>query len=128
MLNSRLETLNLLKQELDFLERGGYGGAAPWRPVSMFLDSPTCPNRLDAEHATPCPQCFLYQFVPEQYRQEHPPCHFIALNRDGESVYTMNRQCTTVEVEVALRRWLMAEIQRLELPESHPLSGAISAH
>jgi hypothetical protein len=120
--------LNLLKQELDFLERGGYGGAIPWRPVSMFLDSPSCPNRLDAEQGTPCPECFLYQFVPEQYRQEHPPCHFIALNRDGESVYTMSRQYTTVEVEEALRRWLKTEIRRLELPESHPLSGAISAH
>jgi hypothetical protein len=42
---SRLEVLNLLKQELAFLERGGYGGTMPWRPVSMFLDSPSTLSR-----------------------------------------------------------------------------------
>lgn len=110
----RLEILNLLKQELAFLERGGYGGSMPWRPVSIFLDSPSCPNRLDAERSTPCAECWLYQLVPEQFRQETEPCHFIALNNDGESVHSMTRQCTPVEVEEALRNWLKAEIRRME--------------
>ncbi len=126
--NSRLETLNLLKQELEFLERGGYGGALPWRPVSMFLDSPSCPNRLDAERSTPCPQCWLYAFVPDEFRQEPPPCHFIALNQEGESIHSMSRQYTTAEVEEALRRWLKSEIRRLELPEEHPKRGMSGTH
>ena len=29
--------------ELAFLERGGYGGTLPWRPVSMFLTRPPVP-------------------------------------------------------------------------------------
>lgn len=128
MPNAKLDTLNLLKQELEFLERGGYGGALPWRPVSMFLDSPSCPNRLDAERSTPCPQCWLYQFVPAEFQQEPVPCHFIALNREGESIHSMNRQYTTAEVEEALRAWLKSEIRRLELPEDHPRSGATGAH
>ncbi len=128
MPNARLETLNLLKQELAFLERGGYGGALPWRPVSMFLDSPSCPNRLDAERSTPCPQCWLYEFVPEEFQQEPAPCHFIELNRDGESIHSMNRQYTTAEVEEALRRWLKAEIRRLELQEGHPAGEVAGAH
>lgn len=128
MRDATLETLNLLKQELEFLERGGYGGALPWRPVSMFLDSPSCPNRLDTERSTPCPQCWLYQFVPEQFRHEPPPCHFIALNPDGESIHSMSRQYATAEVEEALRQWLKAEIRRLELPEQHPKSGLSGAH
>ncbi len=128
MRDGKLETLNLLRQELEFLERGGYGGALPWRPVSMFLDSPSCPNRLDVERSTPCPQCWLYQFVPEKFRQELPPCHFIALNPDGESIHSMSRQYTTAEVEEALRRWLTAEIRRLELPEKDPQSGLNGAH
>jgi hypothetical protein len=126
--NSKLETLTLLKQELEFLERGGYGGALPWRPVSMFLDSPSCPNRLDPERSTPCPQCWLYQFVPEEFRQEPPPCHFIALNAEGESIHSMSRQYTMAEVEQALRRWLKSEIRRLELTEDHSESGATGAH
>lgn len=120
MSKSRLEILNFLKQELAFLERGGYGGALPWRPVSIFLDSPSCPNRLDTERSTPCPECWLYQFVPQQFHQEMDPCHFIALNKDGESVHSMSRQYTQVEVEDAVRGWLKAEIRRIEQLESQP--------
>jgi hypothetical protein len=116
----RLEILNLLKQELAFLERGGYGGALPWRPVSIFLDSPSCPNRLDAERSTPCPECWLFQFVPERFHQEMDPCHFIALNNDGETVHSMSRQYTQVEVEEAVLSWLKAEIQRMEELEGQP--------
>jgi hypothetical protein len=110
----KLDVLDLLRQELAFLERGGYGGALPWRPVSIFLDSPSCPNRLDPEHSTPCQECWLYELVPERFHQELEPCHFIPLNRDGESVDSMSRQYTPGEVEAALRNWLKAEIQRLE--------------
>jgi hypothetical protein len=117
---ARLEILNLLKQELAFLERGGYGGAIPWRPVSMFLDSPSCPNRLDVERSTPCSQCWLFQFVPERFHQEMEACHFIALNSDGESVHSMSRQYTTAEVEAALKGWLQNEIRRLEELETNP--------
>jgi len=117
---SGLEILNLLKQELAFLERGGYGGALPWRPVSIFLDSPSCPNRLDAEQSTPCPECWLYQFVPECFHQEMSPCRFIALNQDGESVHSMSRQYTQVEVVEAVRGWLRAEIRRIEGLEGQP--------
>jgi hypothetical protein len=116
----RLEILNLLKQELAYLERGGYGGALPWRPVSIFLDSPSCPNRLDAERSTPCPECWLYQFVPERFHQDMDPCHFIPLNRDGETVHSMSRQYTQVEVEEAVRGWLVAEIRRIEELEGQP--------
>jgi hypothetical protein len=114
MSNSNSETLNLLKQELAFLERGGYGGTVPWKPVSIFLDSPSCPNRLDVDRATPCSQCWMYNFVPEQFRQEPYPCHHIALNPDGESVDSMSRQYAPGDVEEAVRKWLTMEIQRLE--------------
>ncbi|MFI5113581.1 MAG: hypothetical protein ACHP7J_00450 [Terriglobales bacterium] len=113
MSKPKLDMLDFLKQELAFLERGGYGGALPWRPVSIFLDSPSCPNRLDPEHSTPCQECWLYSFVPERFHQEPEPCHFIPLNRDGESVDSMSRQYTPGEVEAAVRNWLKAEIQRL---------------
>lgn len=114
MSNPDLETLRLLKQELAFLERGGYGGALPWKPVSIFLDSPSCPNRLAVDRSVPCQQCWLYKFVPEEYQKEPTPCHRIALNADGETAYTMTRQYTPGEVEDAVRKWLIAEIRRLE--------------
>lgn len=126
MSNPKLETLKFLKQELMYLERGGYGGALPWRPVSIFLDSPSCPNRLDAERSTPCPECWLYSFVPEQFRGEVNPCHFIELNKDGESVHSMTRQYTQAEVEQAVRNWLKTEIRRLEqeVDQKEPIAVA----
>jgi hypothetical protein len=125
---SRLKLLTLLKLELAFLERGGYGGALPWRPVSLFVDSPTCPNRLDAEQSTPCAECLLYQFVPGPSQQELQPCHFIPLNAAGETIYSMSRQYTQVEVEEAVRGWLKAEIQRIEALEDQPERVASGAN
>jgi hypothetical protein len=125
---SRLEILNLLMEELAFLERGGYGGALPWRPVSIFLDSPSCPNRLDPERSTPCSDCWLYPFVPEAFQHEMDPCHFIALNQDGETIHTMSRQYTQVEVEAAVRAWLMTEIRRIEELEGQPARIASGAN
>jgi hypothetical protein len=114
VVKSRIEIIGLLRNELDFLNRGGYGGALPWRPVKMFLDSPSCPNRLDEECSTPCSKCWLFQFVPERYRLEMDPCHFIPLNADGETVHSMSRQYTPGEVEAALKSWLEGEIEYLE--------------
>jgi hypothetical protein len=112
---SNSDMLDFLRQELAFLERGGYGGSLPWRPVSIFLDSPSCPNRLDSDRSTPCQECALFEFVPQELRENPNPCHFIPLNREGESVYSMNRQYTAGEVEEAVKNWLRHEIRRLEL-------------
>ena len=117
------EIVNLLKQELAYLERGGYGGTMPWRPVSIFLDSPSCPNRLDVDRSIPCSQCWLFLFVPEKYRAEMNACHFIPLNRDGETIYSMSRQYSPAEVEAALKTWLEAEIRHLETPEGQPVGS-----
>ena len=113
---SNRETIEYLKRELAFLERGGYGGTVPWKPVSIFLDSPSCPNRLDVDRSVPCQQCWLYSFVPEKFQNEPFPCHHIALNLEGESVHSMTRQYTHGEVEEAVRRWLISEIERLQEP------------
>ncbi len=123
MPQSRIEIINMLKKELAFLEHGGYGGRMPWRPVSMFLDSPSCPNRLDVERSTPCSECWLFTFVPERFRQEIDACHFIPLNADGESVHSMSRQYTTAEVEAALKTWLKAEIKHREALEKKSAQG-----
>ena len=56
----------------------------------------------------------MFEFVPEKFRQEMDPCHFVSLNAAGESVHSMMRQYTLAEVEAALREWLTAEIRHLE--------------
>ena len=123
MAKFKSEIVNLLKEELAYLERGGYGGTMPWRPVSMFLDSPSCPNRLDVNRSMPCAQCWLFLFVPEKYRAEMNACHFIPLNAVGETVHSMSRQYSPAEVEAALKAWLEAEIRHLEMPQGQPVAS-----
>ena len=114
MSDSMREVLTLLKKELEFLEHGGYGGTESWKPLSVFLDSPSCPNRLDVERSTPCPQCWLFNFVPERYGRELPACHFIPMTDDGKSVDRMNREYSQAEMREKLKTWLQAEIEHLE--------------
>jgi hypothetical protein len=114
VVQSRMEIIRLLKNELDFLDRGGYRDSPPWRPMEMFVDSPSCPNRLEPVRSTPCSQCWLFQFVPERYRLEMDPCHFIPLNSDGETIHSVSRQYSPGEVEAALKGWLQTEIEYLE--------------
>jgi hypothetical protein len=40
------DMLEVLKEELDFIEKGGYGRSVrtPWKPKSPFQDSLTCLN------------------------------------------------------------------------------------
>jgi hypothetical protein len=114
MTDSRREVLTLLRQELTFLDRGGYGGERSWKPLSIFLDSPSCPNRLDVERRTPCAQCWLSLFVPDRLRQDLPSCHFIPLDHKGESLHSMERQHSQAEVRAKLKAWLEAEIRHLE--------------
>ena len=114
MSNSTREVVMLLKKELEFLHRGGYGGTKSWKPLSVFLDSPSCPNRLDVERSTPCPQCWLFNFVPERYGRELPACHFIPMTDDGKSVDSMRREYSQAEMLDKLKTWLQDEIQHLE--------------
>jgi hypothetical protein len=110
------DVLEMLKFELNFLEQGGYGRSVrtPWKPTSVFLDSPSCINFNDAGKPHPCNECLLTDFVPLKRQEEELPCHHIPLNPQGETVYTMERQRDQKELEEAVKGWLRATIQRIE--------------
>jgi len=58
------DRLRILRNELQFLDRGGYRSPVLWRPARIFEDSPTfCKDRWSA-----CPHgaCVLLEFVPKQ--------------------------------------------------------------
>src|SRR5207248_9628866 len=71
------DLLELFKEELDFLEKGGYGRSVrtPWKPTSPFRDSLTCVNYALPEKAHPCSECHLIDFVPPDHRADDLPCH-----------------------------------------------------
>src|SRR5882672_8042861 len=110
------DILEMLKFELKFLEDGGYGRSpqTPWRPTFVFEDSPSCPNFNSTAAATPCSECQLTKFIPEESRDEERPCRFIRLTDKGQTVEYFYHYGTQPELEEALKKWLRQEIVRIE--------------
>ncbi|HKD03848.1 MAG TPA: hypothetical protein VKB77_15530 [Terriglobales bacterium] len=116
MSTDKRDILDVLRFELSFLEQGGYGRPVrtPWKPTSIFQDSLSCINFNDSERPHPCSQCLLNDFVPNNCQEENVPCHHIPLNQEGETVDSMERQCSQVELEDAVKTWLRRTIARIE--------------
>jgi hypothetical protein len=109
-------TLEVLKAELNFVKKGGYGRSPrePWRVQLFFEDSPTCMNYDTKEDRTPCADCLLMQFVPADKHGERVPCRHIPLTSDGDTLLQLYRGGTEQEIEVAVSIWLEKEIAKLE--------------
>jgi len=110
------EILQALKFELDFLEKGGYGRSVrtPWKPTSIFRDSPTCLNFDEQVAVHPCKECFLINYVPPERRSESLPCHYIPLNKRGDTVNSLSVRNDQERLEGAVKDWLRTAIRRLE--------------
>jgi hypothetical protein len=112
-------TLEVLKAELNFVKKGGYGRSPrePWRATLALEDSPTCMNFDTKENRTPCAECLLMQFVPADKRGEKVPCRHIPLTSGGDTLLYLYRGGTEQEIEEALSIWLKKEIAKLESEE-----------
>jgi len=108
------DILELLRTELDFLEKGGYGRSVrtPWKPTSPFRDSLTCVNYALPEKAHPCSECHLIDFVPADHRADEIPCHYIPLNADGDTAEDLEGDQS--KLEEALKAWLRSKIKAIE--------------
>ncbi|HKC66082.1 MAG TPA: hypothetical protein VKB86_20730 [Pyrinomonadaceae bacterium] len=110
------DLLELFKEELDFLEKGGYGRSVrtPWKPTSTFQDSLTCINYGYPYRAHPCDECHLIDFVPLEQRGETIPCHHIPLDPKGETVETLEMDDNQQKLENAIKDWLRTRIKQME--------------
>ena len=110
------DLLDVLKFELEFLEKGGYGRSPrePWRPLFIFEDSPTCMNYESKENPAACSECVLMHLVPPALRAEKTPCRHIPLNEAGETLDSLYRWSEHAEVEEAVDSWLRTTIAKLE--------------
>ena len=113
-MKSAENTLQVLKNELEFAQMGGYRAPLGWRLPFIFEDSPTCPR--DRRCACPESNCVLMGFVPKECRYEAIPCRHIPLNEIGETIDTLYRTGTNEEIEQTLQNWLVKTIKRLEQP------------
>jgi hypothetical protein len=108
------DILELLKTELDFIEKGGYGRSVrtPWKPTSAFRDSLTCVNYALPEKTHPCTECHLIDFVPRAKRNDEVPCHAIPLNASGDTAESLEGDQT--KLEEALKDWMRKKIAEIE--------------
>ena len=88
METNRQTVLQLLKSELEFLDKGGYkrNPRSPWRAPYIFEDSPSCPNASDRARPHLCEECWLMQFVAPELHEEQVPCRFVDLSGNGVTV------------------------------------------
>jgi hypothetical protein len=109
-------TLEVLRAELNFVTKGGYGRSPrePWRAQLPLEDSPTCMNYDSKTNPTPCAECLLMQFVPADRLGEKVPCRHIPITPEGDTLLQMYRGGTEQEIEEALTNWLKREIAKLE--------------
>lgn len=116
------DILEILKEELNFIEQGGYGRSVrtPWQPKSVFQDSLTCINFADPAHSHPCNECRLIDFVRSEHEREEVPCHFIPLNEAGESIGSLELEDNEAKLEREVKDWLRAKIQQIEEERSKP--------
>src|SRR6266480_1172063 len=114
--NNRQTVLQLLKSELELLDKGGYTHhpRSSWRAPYIFEDSPSCPNSSDRARPHLCEECWLMQFVAPDLREEQVPCRFVDLSGNGVTVDSLYRCGTPLESEEALRNWLELRIHELE--------------
>ncbi len=110
------DILEVLKFELDVIEKGGYGRyvRTPWKPTSTFEDSLTCINFGDPARTHPCSECLLMDLVPPERRSESVPCHHIPLDEKGRTVDKIEQRDNQQELEEAVKNWLRGTIKRLE--------------
>jgi len=116
MTKDKRSLLDILKDESEFLEKGGYRhtARADWRPQFIFQDSPTCLNFDPSHPSKPCMDCVLMQLIPENRRDNKIPCRFIPLNEYGETIESFYHSGTQEELETAVAQWLKGAIARLK--------------
>ncbi len=116
MANDDRDILELLKDELDFIGKGGYGRSVrtPWKPTSAFQDSLTCINYGYPYRAHPCNECHLLDFVNPEHQCAEVPCHYIALNAAGETIEDLEAEDNQAKLEREMSGWLHARIREIE--------------
>lgn len=110
------DILEILEEELDFVEKGGYGRSVrtPWLQKSIFQDSVSCLNYGYPYRAHPCNECGLLEFVSTEDQQTAVPCHCIRLNDTGETIEDLETNDRQATLEETLKRWLRAKISEIK--------------
>ena len=118
------DILEILQEELDFIEKGGYGRGVrtPWLAKSVFEDSLSCLNYGYPYRAHPCTECHLLEFVAPEKRSAAIPCHCIPLNEAGTTIEALEGEDNQSKLEKTLKRWLQTKIGDIELQRASQIA------
>src|SRR5215211_6328994 len=110
------DVLEILRGELEFIDKGGYGRSVqtPWQPTSIFQGSLSCLNLGDPQRTRPCGECLLIDFVPSEERAQTVPCHHIQISDAGETVGSLEQKDDQPRLEETVKTWLLAKIKQIE--------------
>jgi hypothetical protein len=122
--NDDRDILEVLKEELEFIEQGGYGRSVrtPWKPTSVFQGSLSCLNYGYPYKAHPCNECLLTDFVPPDGQAAVVPCHHIPLNEAGDTIEDLELEDNQRKLEESVKNWLRARIKEIEEKRAQALA------
>ena len=109
------DVLEVLQAELDFIEKKGYKSSdhAPWLSKSIFQDSMTCLNYGYPYRAYPCSECHLLDFVATEDFKTLVPCHYIPLNKAGETIEELESKGDEARALNLVKTWLRTQIDQI---------------
>lgn len=110
------ELIEMLKLEMEVIERGGYLPSVrePRKELRIFRDSVSCPNLALEKKTEPCAHCWLAQFIPAKDMDKEEPCQHIPLNERGDTVASLVAGGDTEGAHKALLGWLKRKVVELE--------------
>lgn len=93
------DNLELLKDELDFIQKRGCGRSVrtPWQTKSIFRDSRSCINYGYPYRAHPFNECHMLEFLP--------------LNTDGDTIEDLELRDKEAKFERGLSDCLHAKVK-----------------
>jgi hypothetical protein len=83
------------------------------RYFEPFKDSMTCLN-FSRESLEPCDECWLMEFVPEDYHDKALACHQIPMNHAGETIVSLKTRGDIARLEQTVLSWIRNRIAELE--------------
>lgn len=109
------DVLEILQCELDFIEKQGYSSTKlrPWLSKSIFQDSPTCLNYGYPYRAYPCNECHLLDFVATEDHSAMVPCHYIPLNKAGDTIEELECRGDETRALTLVKEWLQTQIDHI---------------
>ena len=116
MAKDHRDLLEVLENELDFIDKGGYSRSVrtPWLTKSIFQDSSTCLNYGYPYRAHPCNECHLFDFVAPKDRSQAVPCHYIPLNADGDTIEELESTGDESNMQYLVKEWLHRRIVEIK--------------